>query len=343
MWKKISCFLLLVIISNSCFAAARSKEDTRTTETIKTYSAWVPYWDWENGVKESRSGDVQFDSIVAFAMHFDGDYKLELPQGISERDFDKLVRSQTGTVYLSIVNDRIRKNNKSSFKDVNLLRRILENDSSMDAHIEEILTLSTKMGFDGIEIDYENIWRDINVIAAFPHFVKKLYQAAETRGIKIRIVLEPKSMSIAGALPEGPEYVVMFYNLYGTHSGPGPKANKVFIEKLLRQVITIKGTKNAAFATGGFVWPGKGRIRALSEGEAVELARRMRVEVKRDTGSQCLYYQYKEKGIENSVWYADAVTLKYWVDIASDHGISHFSFWRLGNNFTLSEVLEKQN
>ena len=29
----------------------------------------------------------------------------------------------------------------------------------------------------------------------------------------------------------GPEYMVMLYNLYGLHSGPGPKADGPFIEK----------------------------------------------------------------------------------------------------------------
>lgn len=304
------------------------------------YSAWIPYWDWKNGCEENKLYAGDLDSIVAFAMHFDSDYELVFPKGVVARDFAKLTFQGQNT-YLSIVNDRIRKNNKSIFKDVHSLRLIFENEEMMEKHIEQIVAKAISMRFSGIEIDYENIWKDINVISMFPHFVEKLYKAAVREGLKIRIVMEPKSMSIAEMLPEGPEYVVMFYNLYGSHSGPGPKADKIFIEKLLKRVLQIKGTKTVAFATGGYAWPEKGRVRAVSESEAVALASEMNVSVKRDGNSQCLYYTYNEKNIETTVWYADAITLKYWIGIAAEKGIHNFSFWRLGNNVTLGEVLEE--
>ena len=50
-----------------------------------------------------------------------------------------------------------------------MLRRVLANTAVMDRHIAEIISLGKEGRYDGIELDYERIWKDA------PDLVPKLW------------------------------------------------------------------------------------------------------------------------------------------------------------------------
>jgi len=95
--------------------------------------------------------------------------------------------------------------------------------------------------------------------ASAQEFINKLYRRAQGCGLKLRVVLEPRALVSTTDFPPGSEYVIMLYNLYGLHSGPGPKANKDFIETTLERMNLLPADKTVAFATGGCMW---GRVMA---------------------------------------------------------------------------------
>jgi len=62
----------------------------------------------------------------------------------------------------------------------------------------------------------------------------------------------------------GPKYVVMLYNLYGTHTLlPAQKADRTFIQKTLANMATLPEPKAVAYAGGGCLWNTKGQRRLL--------------------------------------------------------------------------------
>jgi len=133
-------------------------------------------------------------------------------------------------------------------------------------------------------------------------------------------------------LPQGPVYVMMAYNLYGMQTGPGPKADRAFIAELATRMKKVPGEKAIALAAGGFDWPQAGEPAALTEAQAVELAKSSLEMPRRDNASGSLHFQYvDDDNRKHTVWYADESTLQTWADIVQGEGYRTIALWRLGD------------
>jgi spore germination protein YaaH len=205
-------------------------------------------------------------------------------------------------------------------------------------HIDDIIAHTLQGGYDGIEIDYERIWKDEKIGQSFLKFADKLYGKALKNNLKLRLVLEPSTPLSSIEFAKGPEYVVMLYNLYGLHSAPGPKANKEFIQKTVTRMTALPSGKSVALSTGGCVWGDNGEKRFLTETEAKTLVATYGLATKRDEESQCVVFTYKEKDVSYQVWYADVQTLNYWIAIAKEHGVNNVSLWRFGGNVGINQI-----
>src|SRR5699024_7885597 len=108
--------------------------------------------------------------------------------------------------------------------------------SKRKKHIKSIMKLAENETIDGIEVDYENIPEDL--IEDYVKFIEDLSKATEEQDVSLRVVLEPSFPVEDVDLPEEPLYSVMAYDLYGTHSGPGPKADDEFLDGLASRFLS---------------------------------------------------------------------------------------------------------
>lgn len=297
-----------------------------------SFYPWIVYWDNETAITESSSLASVMTSISVFAAYFKDDDSIIFPQ--SSQDTLQAVSDAYGTsveTYLTFVNDIKYDNGDSSLKDVDLLRRLFSSQTRMDAHIGEIVALAKAKGVSGIEIDYENIKGDDALWQLFAQFLTALNNRVSSEGLKLRVVLETSALEKT-AFPVGPQYTVMVYNLYGSHSDePGPKADNAFIAETAAKSVCLGPEVCFAFATGGFDWPASGDIAQLCETAAAELAKTTQSVPERDPGSGALHYTY-HTDTSHTVWYADGETLCDWMQAAKAAGIKNFALWRLGGN-----------
>lgn len=336
-FKVLKMILLAAMLSVLTGCALNSPVKADAKETVRT-SSWIAYWDLDAGEKDLQRIETNLDKLSYFCAYFNQDDRLFIPQEISDKQ--KKIKSKKGTyeTYLTFVNDRKNSDGTADLKDIEVLRRLFFSDTAMEKHIDEIIALTLQGGYSGVEIDYERIWNDEKIGQYFLKFADKLYGKAQANNLKVRIVLEPSTPFSSATFPQGPEYVVMIYNLYGLHSGPGPKANKEFIQNTLVRMAALPGSKSAAFSTGGCIWGNNGEKRFLTEVEAKSLAVTYDVAAKRDKESQCLVFSYKDKGVSYQVWYADIETLNYWITIAKNQGVNNISLWRLGGNIDINKI-----
>ena len=203
------------------------------------------------------------------------------------------------------------------------------------------MELIDQLGISGIELDYENMKSDTRLWELYAEFLEELFPILEHNGVRLRAVMECQAPRYA-EFPAGPEYICMCYNLYGYHSGPGPKADRAFLEKLGESWKSVPGEVRMAFATGGFLWAGNTVVKAMTEEEAAEYLEQEGITAKRDAGSGALTARYRADQ-EYSVWYADGETLSVWRDILQAMGYQHFDLFRLGGNrcTSLSEFSKK--
>ncbi len=339
-------YILIAALVAACLFSGGCKAEeplTSGSHPPVTLSSWVVSWDEANGWKEYQKNKTDWDSVAYFAATFDENGKLQMPEGLKKKPKTK------GAFYLTFVNDVHPTKGKPVEKDTTVLQKVLATEESRRAHAKEILSMADTAGVDGIEIDYERIAKasDPELVKKFANFTQILFLESISHHKKVRIILEP-SMPMDLPYSSGPEYVVMAYNLYGLHSGPGPKADGPFIQKTIQKMQALPGKKALAFSNGGCQWEDagllglkKGKAKFITEETAVQLAKAYQQQPIRDAASAALHFSYKEKDHTYDVWYADKETLEAWMTLAAKEGISSIYIWRLGGNVSMKQ-LEKQ-
>ena len=320
-----------------CKYNMQSAVDAITKEPAKV-SGWLAYWDIGGGERDLERLGKKVEKLSYFGAYFDSNDSLFISQELSDKHIELKKKKTKYETYLTFVNDKQNSDGSTVMKDTEVLSRLFSDDASMEKHINEIIALTLQGGYDGIEIDYERIWKDETIGQMFLQFADKLYIKALKNNLKLRIVLEPSTPFSSINFVKGPEYVVMLYNLFGLHSAPGPKANKDFIQKTITQMEALPGEKSVAFSSGGCLWGDNGEKRFLTEVEAKTLAVLYDSETRRDEESQSVVFDYQSKGVSYQVWYADVKTLNYWIKIANEQGASHISLWRLGENVDIGKI-----
>lgn len=240
--KKQAIFALAAASSLLLFSGCGAAPLKSGSHLPVTKSAWVVSWDKEKGWEAYDKTKERWGSVSYFAVTFDEKGVLKVPA-----DLPKI---EGIPFYLTFVNDVTKSNGHSTEKDTDILRHVLRDEHARRVHAKEILAIAEACGADGIDIDYERIGKDPKLVEAFAHFTQLLYLESIPAHKKIRIILEP-SMPMDAPYSVGPEYVVMLYNLYGLHSGPGPKADGPFIEKTIRKMEALPSKKAVAFSNGG--------------------------------------------------------------------------------------------
>lgn len=296
-------------------------------------SAWVADWQWEEGIRDFRSITDGISSVQMFAAYFDESDNLRFTEEFLEMLPEAEKVSKQGSLVnldLTIVNDRMNEDGSEVQKDPSIVSRLMATKESRAKHVDEIMDAVEKYNFHGVEIDYEKVqnkdWKNLIL------FYRELYQRLHAKDKSLRIVLEPRTPIEKISLPKGPVYVMMAYNLYGMHTGPGPKADHSFIAKQAGRLKKVPGKNVIAFSMGGFDWSEDGKVSAVTENKAAELSESSLQPPKRDPASGSLSFQYKDDDhVKHTVWYADEVTLSQWIGVARKAGYDKIAVWRLGD------------
>lgn len=328
----LAVFLLAAGCSGKEFNSGKNSDYSEENHNQKSFSVWLAYWDTDNLLQNFEPLKDKIDNVCYFSAYFDDKGKLFIPQGTTKAW--ELIKGTYGdkkyTSYLTIVNDVKKPDGSSSLKDTKILYNLFSSKESIKGHISEILTLALEGGYDGIEVDYEAIKKDMKLWKMYLQFLEELNRSARDRDIPLRVLLEPGTPVNELAFPQGPDYVMMCYNLHGYGTKPGPKADKEFLLRMVEKMKDVPGEGNFALANGGFDFAEDGTIAQLTEEKAVGLSLKHNSVPVRDEESGSLVFSYKDdKGLSHEVWYADDETINYWSSIIEEAGGSSFSLWRL--------------
>lgn len=308
-------------------------------EKEATFGTWIAYWDIEAAIQEVRLFAPDMNALVYFGAFFDTEEALFLPVELSEAKpvLDEIIEGTEIVTYLSIINDLTIEDDTYSQKDVQLLYRLLATPESRLAHIKDILGVALALGCDGIEIDYERIGTDLALWELFLAFLEELQAVMKALDMPLRVLLQPDAPTDQLNFPVGCEYVMMCYNLYGTHSGPGPKADEAFLQSMVARMQAVPQPRGFALATGGFDWSDEG-VQQLTQLQAEVLCAEQGAVVERDAASNAVWYEYvDDAGMRHAVWYTDGETLAFWAGVLGAQGESDVDIWRLGGNVSGEE------
>ncbi|MCV9884509.1 glycosyl hydrolase family 18 protein [Metabacillus halosaccharovorans] len=334
--KAIQSILLLIslLLLTSCSSTSEETEYVKVeqVEDVRDIhkSLWLVDWAYEKSIEETSESIEHIDNILLFTTYFteSGEFHQTeesinlIDQVLQEKDFKEK------DIYLTIINDQFMNDGTVVHKNPELLKNLLSTETSRREHIEKILTYVKGYSIDGIEIDYEKIPLDLT--DEFLLFAKDLDKALEEASLSLRILLEPSFPVDHYPLPESLNYVVMAYNLYGPHSGPGPKANYEFLDNLVEKFPNYSGNIGIALSTGGFSWQ-EGTVKSLTNQQIQDLIDQYNPQQSRDEKSGVMFFEYIESGENVEVWYADSTTLTLWSEYLLENGeYTDFTFWRSG-------------
>lgn len=284
---------------------------------------WAAYWDITGTVRTISRNRESIDRVGIFAAWYpDGENLALSDEAIAAaRHLSSLDDADRQPRYLTIVNDT-----KKAQKSVSLLERLIGDAEKAERTADSIAEMAEKYDCAGVEIDFEKIRKDMPLWDKFILFEKKMMQRCGEKGLTLRILLEPSTPVEKIDLPDGPEYVVMCYNLYGYGTEPGPKADAEFLTALASKFESL-GNVSYALANGGYDFGAADGTASATPSEINKLISDHNASPVRDAGSGALKFTYGS----HTVWYADAGTLQYWAEIlgrAAGRTVD-ISLWRL--------------
>lgn len=296
--------------------------------SVSARAAWCIYWD-ANSAQAAAENMAVYDELILFGCIYEEDHTLHIPEALQQLYGEFPKPDQETQIYLSFINDVMQEDGTAQQKSPVFLEEVLRDDALVDRLIDDMVSQTKEWGLDGIELDYENVQKGEDLWNDYLRFVSRLYERTQQEGLLLRVVLGAYTPVEEYEFIPGPQYVVMCYNLYGTHSGPGPKADEAFLKEMVERYEGMEVT--FAIANGGFEWDDQGKaVRSVTAGNARKLAKENGVEPVQDA-SGALYYTYEAEDGQHTVWYGDDDTMRRWEEWLvqySGHDIM-VNLWRL--------------
>ncbi len=300
--------------------------DSRVAQPLQLH-AWVVYFDATRGLAELERHGSLFDRVSLFA------YELDpggMPQPAPSMEqmiapFLELAADKGFSPWVTVVNDTRHGIDSAIAKDPGLVHWLIADPKRRAAHAGELAERVAADGFRGLHLDYEGLPEEDT--RYFQEFVRTLRLELELRGLGLEAVVEPER----GPLPEvrSTGVTVMAYDLFGPHSGPGPRSTPAYVSKLGRRAASdADGAATLALAVRGFAWKPGGEVSSLDWSVAQQLADRT-PQVDRGMVDRVPSARLDD-GTE--LWFEDPESLVSKWQAAWGAGFRRLAIWRLGGN-----------
>lgn len=314
-------------------AVSEPVEEPRRQKVV----AYVPYWDQARGFATVvENADVVTDvSPWWYSVWPDGTVAPQW-QGADYVDLATVRQLQARGIRVvpTVANHR------DGEWESGPIQRVLRDPALQDVHVRSIVELVTNGGFDGIDIDYEDLGaadRD-----RFTSLIQRLVAALGPLGKVVTVDVHPKTddagddprneaqdFAALGAVAD--ELRVMAYDLHNDESEAGPIAPADWVRDVLGYVLSVVPAERVVLGVPlfGYDWKGE-RAAGLTweEVSAITVANAATVEEIPDEDESA--FRYKAKGATREVWFYDADNVAGRVDLAREYDVGGVFFWRLG-------------
>lgn len=300
---------------------------------------YVPYWDQERGFAVVHRYRHAFDQIspMWYAPNASGDV---VPSDDTYTDIALgEVRYLQGHG-IRVVPTLVDMRNGAWRPD--LVSSMLSSAASRRHHVSAIVEMVLKNGYDGVDIDYEDLHAaDRNSYSAF---LQTLGTALRNRGKLLTSSVYAKQSepgpydhSIAqdyAAIGMACDQVrVMTYDHSTAGSPPGPVAPLSWVHDTIAWAVTAVPSSNVFLGIEllGYDWPAGEQGETVTYRQAIDTATRRGARILRAAdGSPHYSYVDEASGTEHEVWFEDAASTKQKLALVGGFGLGGAFFWRLG-------------
>lgn len=287
-----------------------------------TVSAWLPWWNFDNAIKEYEENSQLFTSISPFIYVLNAEGSIE--SKLSTERMKKLTNLDNVQIIPTIYNEF----------DPKRVHNIIDNATKRAKHISDIKNLVLANDFDGVEIDYEylNAYDKEN----FSLFIRELSDALRTDN-KILIVTLHAKTTDDGDWPSAKaqdwkelgmhanHIRIMAYDYHSASSDPGPIAPIKWVEDVAFYAKGKIPKEKLIMGIGlyGYKWGNSTTSQTL-------------IDIQKEIDSKSIKTSYnsefKSPFFSNSneiVWYENEISVENKISIAIKY-YSGISLWSLG-------------
>ena len=226
-----------------------------------------------------------------------------------------------------------------------VVSKVFATQSSRKTAIDNIINLIDRFGFDGVNIDIEDVYMEDS--GKLSQFYTELGRAMKSRGYFLSASVpsrirdyppfnpfsDPFDYSAIGAAVD--QFVVMLYNEHGwPGSGPGPVVSSGWMTKVIGYTLTKMPASKvvAAISVFGFDFNlTTDKNTYATYAMAADLAKRYNKSIIFDQDTLTPMFSYTdEQGNKHEVWFENGESIIAKLKLAWQQGISGVALWRLG-------------
>lgn len=218
---------------------------------------------------------------------------------------------------------------------------ILRDSQKSDLLINQIVDTVKKEEYDGIDLDFENLFPEDG--PAYTSFVTKLKRRLSANDALLSVTVQPKtsgSQSWSGvqalnfkALGRVADQVrIMAYDQHYSSGEPGPVASIGWVRNVVRYASKRIPKKKLVLGIPfyGYDWGPGGKAEAVDYASATKIARSHNARIRWSLADAAPHFTYQLDGQEHTVWFENARSVAAKLDIGATAKIAGFSFFRLG-------------
>lgn len=220
-------------------------------------------------------------------------------------------------------------------------KTLLESKTYSQNLINNINSSLAGNSYKGVNIDMEGILYSDR--SYFTSFLSMLYTNLHSKGYVVTVDVPAKTLdnpkeAWTGAYDYGSiakyadKVIVMTYDEHYSTGSPGPIASISWVENVIDYTLTVIPKDKILMGTAayGYDWSSKG-TKAYGITGINNLAVSQNVQILWDSSSKTPYFNYVDSsGIKHSVWFENAASLSYKLDIVNDKGLAGIAIWKLG-------------
>lgn len=315
-------------------------EQNKQLEVLGFYTAAEPGLPSSENSMVDNSGNITFVAPFFYRIKADGSGIEKWNDTTAEQiqDTVKLAHSKNIKV-LALVHNLLYGNSETAKQ---ASHDVLNNAANRSRFVGQVLQLVNNSGYDGVNIDIEYIYpQDGN---NFSLLIKELKASFAKDNLLVTVSVPAKTRApYEGQWGQHFNYkeigqwadrvVVMAYDEHGFSSSPGPIASTTWLEKVINYSISVipKDKILLGVPAYGFDWSDNGKApRYLSFQTAAETAESQNVLPVFDQKAKVPHFNYQSKNETHQVWFEDAQSSKYKIQLAQKNELRGIAIWRLG-------------
>ena len=218
--------------------------------------------------------------------------------------------------------------------DGNAVKRLLKSEALQNKSISQMIMLTKKHGFKGVNIDFEELNLETDVL--FNAFMKNLYTQFHAQNLIVTQDISPDNEDYnPKILQHYNDYIIlMAYDQHTDQSNAGDISHQEWVEEKLDKICGEMDANKVilALACYGYDWPTGHVGKSVTYDEAIITASHYKSTINFDRESANLNYKYTDdNGLPHQVYFTDAATNFNLIRKADDWNVAGIAIWRLGS------------